>query len=101
MSNLDNLVNTYEGRPGLSELEAELLWEYAKTAALIKDVSLIRQITGRFRSETHTCRSQQPRVHLFNTHNSQSLRMNAAQSMTRSRLSSLLYSFILEYWGWS
>lgn len=54
MSNLDNLVNTYEGYPGLSELEAELLWEYAKTAALIKDVSLIRQITTRFWSETHT-----------------------------------------------
>lgn len=31
--------NPYEGHPALSPLEAEVLWEYAKLAAHVKNVS--------------------------------------------------------------
>ena len=30
--------NPYAGHPGLSSLQADVLWEYAKTAALVKQV---------------------------------------------------------------
>ena len=31
-------LNPYEGHPGLSELEAEVLWEYAKLSQNLKEV---------------------------------------------------------------
>ena len=31
-------TNPYEGHPGLSELEAEVLWEYAKLSQNLKEV---------------------------------------------------------------
>lgn len=31
--------NPYEGHPNLTELEAEVLWEYAKLSQNVKDVS--------------------------------------------------------------
>ncbi len=33
-------TNPYEGHPNLSELEAEVLWEYARLAQNVKEVSL-------------------------------------------------------------
>jgi hypothetical protein len=39
-NNIIDEVNPYESRPDLSPAEANLLWEYAKTAALIKDVRM-------------------------------------------------------------
>ena len=31
-------VNSYEGHPSLTQLEAEVLWEYAKLAQNVKEV---------------------------------------------------------------
>ena len=43
-------TNPYEGHPGLSELEAEVLWQYAKLAQNVKEVcysrgGILRQLT--------------------------------------------------------
>ena len=32
------VANPYEGHPGLTELEAEVLWQYAKLAQNVKEV---------------------------------------------------------------
>lgn len=46
-------VNPYEGHPSLSELEAEVLWEYAKLAQHIRSVRRIA-----FLGSTYCCSSQ-------------------------------------------
>ena len=43
-------ANPYEGHPALSELEAEVLWQYAKLAQNVKEVSASRIATSRVRT---------------------------------------------------
>jgi len=38
-------VNPYEGHPSLSQLEADVLWEYAKLAHHVKTVRLLAALS--------------------------------------------------------
>lgn len=48
-------ANPYEGHPNLSELEAEVLWQYAKLSQNIKEVCSLRHISREY--ESHRMRS--------------------------------------------
>jgi len=39
-------INPYENHPSLTQLEADVLWEYAKLNQHIKDVRLTRHLIG-------------------------------------------------------
>lgn len=41
-------TNPYEGHPNLSELEAEVLWQYAKLSQNIKEVCSLRHISREY-----------------------------------------------------